>query len=122
MKHWQEWAQRQVRAAKARELFKVTIFLVSQCPEGWRVEFKIHAKHPEMIHALPDDDDKKWLTDRLLPVSYRPEWGSVELVRAALALLQASFDEQPFSRWFLLASESCLPIQPLKQVCTRQYL
>lgn len=52
----------------------------------------------------------------MLPHSFRPEWGSVELVRAELALLSAAIEDADV-QWTVLASESCLPVRPLKQVC-----
>jgi hypothetical protein len=69
-----------------------------------------------MVNRQPASPEKAWMLENLLPVSFRPEWGSVELVRAAVALLQAAFDKEPSALRFVLASESCLPILPVAKV------
>ena len=67
----------------------------------------IHAKHPERVRS-------QWVRRHLLPVSFRPEWGSIELVRAALALMQVAYAGEgegvPGCERFALVSESCIPI------------
>lgn len=83
------------------------------------MKFWIHAKHIERLGIDELPDDSEWLRQRVLPVSHHPEWGSVELVRAAIDLLQTSFDDSERVEWFCLASESCLPVQPLAKVCSR---
>ena len=60
-----------------------------------------------------------WLRDRLLPVSYRPEWGSVELVRAALELVRVAVTDDASVQWLVLASESCLPVTTVAEVRVR---
>jgi hypothetical protein len=67
----------------------------------------IHAKHPERIRS-------EWVRQRLITsssgdiVTYRPDWGSIELVRAMLALLRAALRDPDVGRLCFL-SESCLP-------------
>lgn len=73
-----------------------------------RTEVKVwvHAKHPEKISS-------SWVRKRLLPTSYRPAWGSVEITRAELELLRVAIEDPAEMQRFLFASESCLPLLPL---------
>jgi hypothetical protein len=75
-----------------------------------RTEVKVwvHAKHPEKISS-------SWVRKRLLPTSYRPAWGSVEITRAELELLRVAIEDPAGMQRFLFASESCLPLLPLDQ-------
>ena len=68
----------------------------------------IQAKHPERVSS-------DWVRAHLIGQSFRPEWGSIELVRASLALLAAAVDD-PLTQRFAFASESCIPIRPLAEV------
>lgn len=54
-----------------------------------------------------------WVRARLLPTSFRPEWGSVEITRAEIELLKTAVDASSSTQRFLFASESCLPVLPL---------
>jgi hypothetical protein len=67
----------------------------------------IQAKHPERVTS-------DWVRAHLIGRSFRPEWGSVELVRASLALLAAAVSD-PLTQRFAFASESCIPIRPLAE-------
>lgn len=49
------------------------------------------------------------MKERLTTVSHKPEWGSIELVRAALQLIEEALQVPDMQR-FVLASESCIPI------------
>jgi hypothetical protein len=69
----------------------------AQCPG--RVQFRVHAKFPERVRT------GSWEHRHLVPLTFRPEWGSVELVRAALALC-----DDIRTQWFALVSESCVPV------------
>ena len=75
-----------------------------------RTEVKVwvHAKHPEKVSS-------SWARERLLPTSYRPAWGSVEITRAELELLRVAVADTAGMQRFLYASESCLPLLPLDQ-------
>lgn len=74
-----------------------------------QVKVWIHAKFPDRVSSA-------WVKARLVPTSFRPEWGSVEITRAELELLRVALDDEEASiQRFLLASESCLPILPLDQ-------
>ena len=75
----------------------------------WRARFWVHAKHPERVQS-------PWVRERLLPVSFRPEWGSVELVRASIELMRAALRDTSVAR-LVLASETCVPVVPFAQVC-----
>jgi hypothetical protein len=104
---------------------------LGQVPDGWSVRFLAHAKAPEVVidearsgdHPPPatspatghDADSQAWLASRLLPMSFRPTWGSVELVQAALELVRTAVSHDDV-QYLALASESCLPVAPLSEV------
>ena len=68
------------------------------------------------IHAKnPDDVRSEWVRRRLLPVSLRPTWGSVELTKAMVLLLETSLREEHRATRFVFLSESCLPLVPLQR-------
>ena len=56
---------------------------VESSDEEYSAELFVHAKHPAAITSA-------WARARVLPGSFRPEWNSVEVVRAMLAVLQAA--------------------------------
>ena len=68
----------------------------------------VHAKFPERVKS-------PWLREKLIGKSFKPEWGSVEITRAMLALVEAAIQGCPGARDMRLAfaSESCLPIVSL---------
>jgi hypothetical protein len=59
---------------------------------------------------------QRWVAHRLLPVTFRPKRGSIELVLAALELLKQAIADDPTVEWLILASESCLPVVSLSEV------
>lgn len=73
----------------------------------WEVQFFVHAKYPERITS-------PWLRRQLLPVTFRPEWGSIQLVEAMEALIDAALGEPRTAR-LVLASESCVPVCSLQE-------
>jgi len=85
---WRKW----IAAAKA---------------SGLEVIVVVHSHHPEKITS-------KWVSRRLLGQRFNTTWGSLELVRAAVALLvsalQRKTKEGHSAQRFLFASESCLPV------------
>jgi hypothetical protein len=70
-----------------------------------QVDVYIHAKFPRRV-ASP------WVRSRLIGRSFRPEWGSVDIVRAELELLAVALQSSPGAGRFAFASESCLPVVP----------
>ena len=46
-----------------------------------RIKIFIHAKHPEEVSS-------QWVRDRLVPFNLKPEWGSIELTRVMIKLLE----------------------------------
>jgi hypothetical protein len=100
-----------------------------QVPPDWSVRFFVHVKHrrvvldeadgrvqpPRASCAYRSRGTQAWVRDRMLPVSFEPEWGSVELVRAALELVSTALGDASV-QWLLLASESCVPVVPLPKV------
>jgi hypothetical protein len=65
----------------------------------------VHAKHPDQVLST-------WVRSRLIKRSFRPDWGSVEITRAELELMQCALTDWRPQR-LVLASESCLPVMPL---------
>ena len=89
---WRAWSSGAGRASTATS---------SQAAE-WEVRFFVHAKLPERIKS-------PWLRSHLLPVSFRPEWASIELVKATLALIEAALGDERVER-LALVSETCVPV------------
>jgi len=83
---WREWMQRQNGATE--------------------VKVWIHAKHPDKVTS-------PWVLEKLIPRSFCPAWGSVDITRAELELLRVAVEDASDIQLFLFASESCIPIQPL---------
>lgn len=75
----------------------------------WGVEFLIHAKLPKRVRS-------SWARSHLLPVSFSPQWGSVELVRAVLLLLKTSVERNSAVQRVAIASESCVPVRSFAEV------
>jgi hypothetical protein len=69
---------------------------------GQDVHFLVHAKHPDRVNS-------PWARERLVASNLRPEWGSLELVEAALLLLKEALVRTP-AEHFALVSESCVPV------------
>ncbi|CAM9710204.1 unnamed protein product [Chrysoparadoxa australica] len=67
----------------------------------------IHAKHPERVGS-------EWVKANMIPVSYCPAWGSVEITRAMIELLYRGLQCNDVGR-FIFASETCIPLLPLEQ-------
>lgn len=56
-----------------------------------------------------------WLAAAQIAEQVPTEWADVSLVRAQLALLRAALVE-PANRFFVFASESCVPVRPLREL------
>ena len=83
---WREWAERCARAER-----------------GVSVRFYVHAHKRGRAKA-----SSAWVSERVIRSHYETTWGSVELVRATLALLDDALDDG-FSH-VAFASETCVPI------------
>lgn len=69
-----------------------------------RVEFFIHVHHRQRI-------DSEWVSSRLVNDHFDTKWGSVDIVRAELALLAAGLRDNALdAAYFAFASETCLPV------------
>lgn len=76
---------------------------------SYEAELFIHAKSPDKVES-------NWVRDHLISKSFRPEWNSVEVVRAMLQLLSTSLaSHSGIFRRFLFATESCIPITSLAE-------
>mmetsp|Transcript_38500 Transcript_38500/g.39185 ORF Transcript_38500/g.39185 Transcript_38500/m.39185 type:complete len:414 (-) Transcript_38500:96-1337(-) len=67
----------------------------------------IHAKYPERIRS-------NWVRQHTLHHSYRPEWNSVEVIRAMMACLVEGVREKSCGR-FIFGTESCIPLRSLQE-------
>jgi hypothetical protein len=76
--------------------------------EGIDVHVVIHAKNPDRVES-------DWVRSHMLRRSHRPKWGSIELTRAMIDLIVAALGDKRVGR-LLLASETCIPIAPLREV------
>ena len=74
---------------------------------GDRVSVYSHVKEP-------GDVRDGFLKDTIIDEWVSTEWGDVSLVRATLALLKAALVDQSITH-FVLVSESCVPVIPLKR-------
>ena len=69
-----------------------------------------HSKNPEKVTS-------EWVRRNLITssngdiITYRPDWGSVELVRAMIALLRHALRD-PDNQRFCFLSEACIPALP----------
>lgn len=81
------------------------------CP--YKVNLHIHAKHPERISS-------EWVKAATLTRSFRPEWNSVEVVRAMCLLLEEALKDPKCGR-ILFTTESCLPIYSLVETGNALY-
>ena len=70
-------------------------------PSNFKARIIIHAKHPESI-------DSAWVKQRLVPLTYRPEWNSPEVIRAMLATMNEGLRDPHVGR-FVFGTESCIP-------------
>ena len=70
-------------------------------------ELYIHAKNPEGIQS-------ERLKSKTLPVSHRPNWNDVRIIRAMLSLLEAAIRDDKTTH-ILFCTESCVPVVTLKE-------
>jgi hypothetical protein len=70
-------------------------------------ELYIHAKKPEGIQS-------EWLRSKTLPITHRPNWNDVRIIRAMLSLLDAALKDAKTTH-VLFCTESCIPVVTLKE-------
>lgn len=89
-------------------------------PSTYDARFFIHAKHPERIQS-------SWIREHLIDCSFRPEWNSIEVVQAMLAVLDRAMlftsvdSNTPNCGRFVFGTESCLPIYSIEETGQRLY-
>lgn len=74
------------------------------------VQFLFHAKYPARV-------SDPWVAERLITEHYTPAWGSLDIVRAQLALLRAGLSHSCCDM-VMFASESCMPVLHVPPPCT----
>lgn len=67
----------------------------------------VHAKQPESIQST-------WLKSKTLPLSHRPNWNDVRIIRAMLSLLEAALSDDKTTH-ILFCTESCVPVVTLRE-------
>lgn len=74
------------------------------------------AAHPDRVSVYAHSKDRTdlhgWLAAAQISEYLPTSWGGLSLVRAQMALLAAALQDER-NRFFVFASESCLPIRPL---------
>lgn len=68
----------------------------------------VHAKWPQQVTS-------DWLRSKLIARHCETEWGRVSLVQAELLLLEAALQDEQ-NQFFLLHSESCVPLRSFEYV------
>ena len=66
-----------------------------------RIKIYIHAKHPARVKS-------KWIQEHLVKSNLVPRWGSVELSKAMMLLLQNAISTP--TDFYMYLSESCIPV------------
>ena len=72
-------------------------------------ELYIHAKNPEHIQS-------QWVKSKTIPITHRPNWNDVRIIRAILSLIEAALKKNEQTTHILLCTESCIPVATLKEV------
>lgn len=70
-------------------------------------ELYIHAKNPEGVQS-------EWLKSKTLPITHRPDWNDVRIIRAMLSLLDAALKDVNTTH-ILFCTESCVPVVTLRE-------
>ena len=81
-------------------------WLDSRVTRAW-----VHAKDEKKV-------DSPWLKRRLVPTPWSPEWGSIELVHAMVALLRAALGA-PSVTHVIFLSEKCIPLYAARDAARR---
>jgi hypothetical protein len=66
------------------------------------------------IHAKFQSTNDSWVQSKTLPISHKPNWNDVRIVRAILSLIQTAL-QNVHTTHILLCTESCIPIATLKE-------
>ena len=82
---------------------------IDQAPDD--VKIFTHAKSPEDLIG-------GFLDGTQIAEQHETAWGEISLVKASLALLNAALQDKTLTH-FVLVSESCVPVQPLKRILLR---
>lgn len=82
---------------------------VSEGSSGtYKAKIAIHAKFPDRIKS-------EWVRERLVPVTYKPDWNSPEVIRAILCVMNECLRDPCCGR-FIFATESCVPLYGLDHI------
>lgn len=80
---------------------------MASCRIKTSAELYIHAKNPEGIQS-------DWLKSKTIPITHRPNWNDVRIIRAMLSLLEAALRDEKTTH-ILFCTESCVPVVTLKE-------
>jgi len=70
-------------------------------------ELYIHAKNPERVRS-------EWLRSKTIPISHKPNWNDVRIIRSMLSLTTAALRDDRTTH-ILFCTESCIPVATLKE-------
>ena len=70
------------------------------------------------VHAKDQKKVSPWIRRRLVPTPWSPEWGSIDLVHAMVALLRAALGA-PSVTHVLFLSETCVPLYAARDTARR---
>ena len=68
----------------------------------------VHAKEPDKV-------TDPWVRSKLIPITHRPNWNDVRVVKAMLSLMEDALKDKRTTH-IVFGTESCIPICPLDQV------
>eukprot|EP00981_Chlorochromonas_danica_P006430 scaffold1389_cov251-Ochromonas_danica.AAC.28 len=81
----------------------------------YKVRLWFHAKHPHRLQS-------EFVRSRLVRTfQLSPDWGSLDLTKTMVLMLQEAMNDEPGIDKFIFASESCLPIRSLSEVIDTVY-
>jgi hypothetical protein len=86
-------------------------------PDMWEQYWEAEASRVSVYGHANDRGELPagWLRDSQIAERVETAWADLSIVRAQLALLRAALQE-PRNRFFVFASESCVPVRPLRDL------
>ncbi len=88
---------------------------VHQQPDIWEEYWRDHEDRVAVYGHAKERGRAGWLGAVQIAEHIPTQWADISLVRAQLALLRAALAE-PANRFFVFASESCVPVRPLRDL------
>eukprot|EP01041_Mallomonas_annulata_P006685 gene6685-13543_t len=70
------------------------------------VRIWVHAKYPEKVTS-------PWVRKHLVHFHFVPEWGSIEITKVMIKMLEEAVADEPVLSKYCFASESCIPLRSI---------